>query len=280
MRERENRLRPENRQPQQDEFLIAATPTLSAMPLLQGLRKHPRVDLVLQSADSVCSLLDDGLVDAALVPAFELQRDEKSVTVLGAGCVSCSGTSFAARIYSYAPARGVRAVWADPEARTASALAQVIWAYDFNHTLEVLPLEAGPRRSIGNDEGILVIENEVVSRPPLGFDWQLDLCALWDHMTGLPFVSSVWAASNNADLVGLYQLLENARRSGQKNLRKIATQCAPEINWPEDLAIRFIEKHIDYEFGNAQRDGLEEFFHLCERLGLTHEFRPVQYYRP
>ncbi|NLW87959.1 MAG: hypothetical protein GXY38_13935 [Planctomycetes bacterium] len=263
------------------DFSIAATPSLAAMPLLYGMQRNTRVGLDLRPPDVVSSLLDDGLVDAALIPSFELQRQEKYLTVLGAGCLSCAGTSLAARIYSHVPAKQLRTILVDADARTASAMAQVIWECEFGHKLEVTPYDRNMHEpSAMQEEGVLVIENEVVARPPLGFDWQLDLCALWNHMTGLPFVFAVWAAPPGGDMAAIFSLLEGARLAGQAHLQQIAHRSAPHIEWPEDLAERFLAKHMQYEFGEAQREGLEEFFHLCESFGLTHEFRPVQYFRP
>ena len=44
-------------------------------------------------------------------------------------------------------------------------------------------------------EAVLLIGDKVVTDPAIGYDYQIDLGAMWYEMTGLPFVFAAWVLS-------------------------------------------------------------------------------------
>jgi chorismate dehydratase len=159
-------------------------------------------------------------------------------------------------------------------------LASVIWGVEFRRRLKIVPLDAS-RHVPPDAQAVLLVEDAVVSHPPLGYHYQLDLGAMWFEISGLPFVFSVWAAEDGAHLQEIHDLLAASRAKGVKHLRSIARQQAPRIGWPEDLARRYLLDQLRYEFTDAHRDGMEEFFYLCQAVGVIEHVKPVKYlYEP
>lgn len=261
-------------------FQVAATPYLSVQPLIYGINAHSPLALSPQPPQRVWSHLIAEQAHAGLVPVLDLQKPYSPLIVLPAGAVSCAGPCYVARIYSHVRPKELAAVWVDVNSRTAAALATVIWGVEFRRRLRMICYDPARQVLPADAQAVLAIEDRVVSQPPLGFRYQMDLGAMWFEIAGLPFVFSVWAAEDGAHLQEIHDLLLQSRLKGAKHLKLIARRHSPLIGWPRDLAERYITEQLDYDFTDAHSDGMEEFFYLCEAFGVIEQFKPVKYLYP
>ena len=262
-------------------FQVAATPYLSAQPLIFGIGADSPLALTPQPPQRIWKDLIAEQAHAGLVPVLDLQRAYSPLIVLPAGAVSCAGPCYAAQIYSHVPAKRLAAVWADVNGQTAAALAIVIWGVEFRRRLRVITYDPSRQEPPKDASAVLVTEDRVVSHPPVGFHYKLDLGAMWFEITGLPFVFSVWAAEDGAHLQEIHDLLLRSRLAGKEHLKLIARRHSPLIGWPRKLAEQCLANQLHYEFADAHRDGMEEFFYLCEAFGLIERFKLPKYlYEP
>jgi chorismate dehydratase len=253
---------------------------LNTRPLVEGLDDLPQLELFRAVPSELREMLWTRQVEAALLPAIDLQRFGAELTVLPAGCVACSGTAMSVRVFSHVRPHRIEVLWTDSDSHCSVALAQVIWHFQFKRKIRVIPFTAGKWDVAEDAQAVLMIGDKVVSEPPIGFDFQFDLGRLWYEMTGLPFVFAVWAASDSADLGELWRVLSAARRDGQENLEEIARTCGPRYGWPADMAHRYLTQCMDYEFTDAHREGMEEFFDLAAEIGIIDPPEPLRYYQP
>ncbi len=267
------------RAPLQRRLRVAAQPHLFAQPLIDGLRGSPEVNLTIISPPSLADMLLCCELDAALLPVVGLQ-EVSGLTVVPAGCVSCSGKTLVTRIFSRVRPEQLSTLWVDHDSRTSTVLAQVLWSHCFNTRLDILPIDTELQEAPDDAEGVLMVGDKVVTAPPLGFDWQIDLGSMWFEMTGLPFVFCVWAASDPDDCGNLYRILQGARLRGTRDLEAAARKHATANGWPADLAQQYLTKHLQFDFTDAQREGMEEFFHLAAECGAMDDVQPVRYYKP
>ena len=258
---------------------IAAQGHLYARPLISGLEESAEVSLSVISPPSLADMLLCGELDAALLPSVDLQA-VGGLTVIPAGCVSASGVALVARIFSRVRPAQISALWVDVEAHTSVVLARVLWSNLFNTRLDILPYDPADLDAPDDIEAVLLVGDKVITAPPLGFDWQIDLAQMWFEMAGLPLVFAVWVAADAADAPELYRILSAARIRGSCNLDQIAQQHAMLYDWPADLASRYVNKHLHFEFADSQREGMEEFFHLAVECGAMDEFPKLRYYKP
>lgn len=256
---------------------LAAASSLANLPLLEGLEQLPGVTLEGSTAADMRFLLCHGIVDAALLPCIDLQRADESLIVLPAGCVSSAGTALTCRVFSHVRPKEIQTLWVDSEAHTATALAQVLWHFLFKRRLNIIPFTPGAWDPCDDAQAVLIGTDHAVSQPPLGYDYQFDLGRMWFEMTGLPFVFDVWAANGNAHCAELSRVLAACRRDGQDNLHEIARRHAATYDWPQDLAERYLSSYMLYEFTDAHREGMEEFFELAAESGAIDLARTVQY---
>jgi len=261
-------------------YRVATVPYAGSLPLVEGLDERREVELVSDAPSRLGAMLIDREADVVQLPSIELERLDEDLQVVPAGGVSSVGPTLTVRVFSNVPAEDLEALWVDVSACSSVALARLLWAETYRRRLTVIPFD--PRRQEPGEhaQGILMIGDKVVASPPMGYEWQFDLGAMWFELTGLPFVFTVWAARSDTDCDGLYPILLAARQQGQQHLERIAREYAPVHGWPDDLAIRHLTKSMRFEFGDAQREGMEEFFDRAEGFGIIDEFQPVHYYKP
>ena len=161
-------------------------------------------------------------------------------------------------------------------ARTVSALVRILWAAAYGRSLRIVPFSPGRFAPPDDAEAAVVVGDRVVADPPLGYDYQIDLGAMWQRITGLPFVLAVWGATDLAHMGTLNKLLSESRRQGVARLAEIAEQHASAYGWPEDLARRELTENLQYELTSDQVEGLVEFFHMAETFGVIDTVVPLR----
>ena len=257
--------------------VIAAAGYLNARPLIEGLDNTPRVQVLRDVPSRLRAKLAGGQAEVALLPSIDLQTIPSGLTVLRAGCVASMGTTLTVRIFSQVPPSEISVLWADTDSHTSVALARVLWAQMYNRRLRIIPHDPEQGHPPDDAEAVLLIGDKVVTDPPIGRNYQIDLGAKWFEMTGLPFVFAIWAAPRSADTRVMSLLLDEARRLGQQRLTEIALEHGPVYGWPTDMAVRYLTECLQFEFTDACREGMEEFFDRAGDCGVLDRVHPLEY---
>lgn len=261
-------------------FRLGNTPYLTARPLVYGLDALPNTEVIRGAPSDLRRMLIGGEVDAAVLPSTDLPSFGERLSVLPVGCLAASGPTLMAKIFSQVRPEKLTLLWADRQSHSTAALVGVLWHQLYHRNLSIIPYDPRHDRLPRDAESALLIGDQVVVNPPMGYDWHIDPVVMWHEMTGLPFVFGVWATVRDDLRDGLYACLRDARRDGQKHLRDIAEQYAPAYHWPVDLALRCLDKEMQYEFTDACREGLNEFLELAAEAGLVDSPDPPVYYKP
>ncbi len=253
---------------------VGAVSFLNAAPLVDGLADERRIELTSAVPSRLANMLADGLLDVALLPTIELQRLRPSPVVLPAGCIASDGETLTVRVFSRVPPEDIRRLHVDGDSRTSVVLAAVLWRECFGRSLELLPLETVLAGDEEPPEAMLLIGDKVVTDPPVGYDRTLDLGQAWHTLTGRPFVFALWAARQRLqrhpmELQALTSILAAARARGVARAAEIARRVSPAHGWPADLAVRYLTEHMQYEFTDEHRKGMEAFFSLAHRHRLV-----------
>ena len=266
--------------PRSSAHRLGALPFLAARPLLTDLDSRPDVHIARALPTELLEQLADGGRHAAMLGLAELQRCPGSPKVLSAGCLAVSGTTFFARVFSAVEPQDLRVVQAGPASQTAAILAQVLWTMEFQQPLRVVPCNRRVAALTDDTVGAVVAGDSVVTDPPLGFDYHIDLVAMWRRLTGLPFVFAIWATTELADCDALNGLLSEARRLGQGRLEDIADRFADAHGWPDDLARHELIEHLDYEMTVDHIESMTEFAHLAAEVGAFPSVRDMDIVLP
>ena len=99
------------------------------------------------------------------------------------------------------------------------------------------------------------------------------MAALWREFTGLGFVFALWmgrgAAARAVDFAG-------ARHEGVARIEEIAARYERELGRPRAELVSYLRDNICYEMDEDMRAGLELFFRLAHRHGVTRELKPLK----
>ncbi|RME39959.1 MAG: hypothetical protein D6788_04370 [Planctomycetota bacterium] len=240
---------------------------LNAKPLIEGLELDPRITMVHDVPSRLADRLEQGEVDAALVPVIDLVRGGRRWRIVSDACIGCDGETLTVRVLSRVPPESIRRLHVDGDSHTSVVLASVLWRELYGRRLELLPFRGN--ETVEACEAVLLIGDKVVRHGLIGYDLETDLGSAWKHLTSLPFVFAVWAAPVEQDTAELGAILSRARDRGVKSAAMIAEDLAPGLGWPTTLAKRYLCTRIKYHLGPRQRQGMERFLALAEKHDLV-----------
>ena len=239
---------------------------LNAKPLIAGLEADREIELVFDVPSRLPRLLDEGQVDAALVPVIDLVQEGRGWKIVSDACIGGDGETLTVRVFSRRPPETIRTLHVDGDSHTSVVLARIVWQELYGIRLDVLPFHSDV--SSDDCEAILLIGDKVVNHSLIRFDIETDLGSAWKTLTGMPFVFAVWASPRNMEAAGLATKLANARDAGVASAAMIAADFGPGMGWPVTLATRYLTTRLKFYLGERQRDGMARFLKMAEHHRL------------
>lgn len=234
---------------------------LNAKPLIEGLDADNDIELTFAVPAQLPSLLDAGVVDAALVPVIDLIHRGRAWRIVSNACIGCDGETLTVRVFSRVPPESIHKLHADGDSHTSVALARIIWKELYGHRLEVVPFLG--TETVGKSDGILLIGDKVVGNTLAEYDVETDLGSAWKSLTALPFVFAVWASQRESDVTLLALKLSRARDAGVESAPSIAEVHGPGLGWPVALAKRYLTTRLRFMLGPRERLGMDRFLELA-----------------
>lgn len=286
---------------------LGAVSFLNSKPLIAGLTNRDDVHLRLDVPSRLGPLLDDGRVDAALIPIVDLFRSDGRWRPISDACIGSDGETMTVRIFSQSPPDRIEHLHADTDSHTSVALATVLWRELYGRTLAIEPLQARSA-DLARLDSVLLIGDKVVDPLRAGFAFEVDLGGAWRQLTGLPFVFAVWAeqvcelplqlhanldharhrisgtshVATTQDLrrlrvprrqrrsnPELAALLSQSRQLGLANLRQIARREGPLLGWTVELATRYLTRCLTFTLDDRHVAGADRFARLCAQHNLA-----------
>jgi chorismate dehydratase len=259
---------------------VAASSYLNTAPLIWSFARGPRrgeLELLTDTAPARCAdMLARGQVEAALVPVIEYQRLPETAVVPGV----CVGARREVRsvvlVTRGATLEEVRSVALDTSSRTSAALVEVIFR-EFVGRLPRLE-QSAPNLSemLASHDAALVIGDPAMTFQREGLH-VYDMAALWRGFTGLGFVFAVWMAHAGASArVGGIDFAA-ARDEGLARAEEIAAVYEQKLRRPREELVRYLRDNICFELDEEMRAGLELFFKLSHKHGVTQSLRPLRW---
>ncbi|HBZ97225.1 MAG TPA: hypothetical protein DEO57_05210 [Phycisphaerales bacterium] len=244
---------------------------LNTQPIIAGLDVLQGVELKHAVPSRLVELLESSEVDAALCSSIDYHQAKCDPVILPAPPLGCDGATHTVRLFARSPLDTIDRVHCDSDSHTSVVLLQVVMQERYGRRVEILPFDASARSDW--PDAVLLIGDKVVAAAPedAAMPHQLDLGEAWKELTGLPFIFGIWLGRADGDQAALRlasDLLERQYRYNRMHLEGILARVESERNWPIDVADQYLRESIRYEFGPAQRAGLERFYELAG----AHEF--------
>lgn len=208
--------------------------------------------------------LGQGAADIGIVPSIELTRQNLEI-IRGAG-IACRGAVRSILLISKVPFTEIRTLATDSSSRTSVALSRIILSRRYG----VEPVLCSERPDIvqmlDRSDACLIIGDPALVLDPADIPFHvLDLGAEWFAMTGLPMVFAVWAARAAPAQYDPFPFIESLR-FGLEHLDDIVHREHKERRITADLAREYLTRHIVFELGTAEYQGLDRFLQYALEL--------------
>ncbi len=222
--------------------------------------------------------MEDGAVEAALIPVIEYQRIE-DISLVPDVCVGSKRNVRSVVLVTRArDLREIRSVALDESSRTSAALMKIIF-------LEFLGVEPTWVTSAPNVD-LMLKDNDaalVIGDPAMTFARNglriLDMASLWREYTGLGFVFAVWAMRNK-DLSRVAAIdFAGARDEGLDRIEEILTHYEPEIPLSRDELREYLTDDITFHIDEPMQQGMKLYFELAYKHGLIEQVKPLRFKR-
>lgn len=238
---------------------------LNTVPLVSGMLDGPqREEVELSfSLPSVCAeQLERGEIEVGLAPVAEIARQALDM-VPGVG-IACFGAVRSILLFSRVPWTRVRSFAADAGSRTSVELARLILRDRFGVEPEMTRAEPRLAEMLSQADAALVIGDAALRLNPDKLPFEcLDLGAEWLALTGLPFVFAAWAGKPGIPLDRISAVTRGSYKFGKTRLIEIAGQEYQKRGITRELAELYLRRHIRFEIGAAEQEGLNAFLHLA-----------------
>lgn len=247
---------------------IGAVPYLNAKPIIYGLeRVSNKVELLFDVPSKLSDLLEERVVDVALIPAVECLR-RKGFKIIPGVSLSSKGPVESVRLFlKRGCVDNVRSVALDESSRTSVALTKVILKERYGLSPRYFSWQGGTSMDGTQADAFLLIGDNAM-RVDDGLP-SLDLGAEWDELTGLPFVYAVWASTSIEALNEAAPLLQDAKKGGLERLEAIAIRESGRLGLEPELCIRYLTKCMRYDLYEEEVNGLRQFYDYALKMSLV-----------
>ncbi|HEX8710848.1 MAG TPA: menaquinone biosynthesis protein [Terracidiphilus sp.] len=273
---------------------IAAIDFLNPAPLMWDF-EHPPLDAELARRYSIDRMtpaecaerLAAGTADIGLVPIAALAANP-GLRILPGCTIASKGRVRSLLLVRRAsqPLPALRSVAADTASRTTVAYARILFHKWGNPDVPFIPMPADLDRMLDHadaaivigDPALLALEERSNRFERTGEDLVYhDLAEEWQSLTGLPFVSAVWAAgascgdSLNEQVVNDFN---QSRIHGQENLDRLIVEWSNRLPISEQVISDYFSFNIHYILDEECVAGMRGFFRMAAELGVLPAYTP------
>jgi chorismate dehydratase len=211
-------------------------------------------------------MIGQGEVDIALASSFfALERPE--LAAAPASGISSQGYVESVRLFSKKPFDQIESLALDESSMTSNALVQILLRERYGSAPDASPLPPSLHAMLAERDAAVLIGDSGMSADAEGLH-VLDLGAVWNEMTGLPFVWALWIGRPERVTPELIALLKRAKRFGSERIEDVARAESERLDITYSRALRYLVEVIDYELTDRHWAGLAHYAVLCRKHGF------------
>lgn len=229
--------------------------------MLHGPQRH-EVDLSFSIPSLCAEQVEQGAIEIGLVPVAEIARQQ--LEIVGGVGITCFGAVRSILLFSRVPWTRVRSLAADVSSRTSVHLARLLLRERFGVDPEIAPGEPRLEEMLSMRDAALIIGDPALRLTPEKLPFEcLDLGAEWLRLTGLPFVFAAWAGKPGLPLDRLSTIASASYQFGKTRLDEIIGLEYQSRGIARELAEVYLRRHIRFELGRLEQQGLDTFLQLA-----------------
>jgi len=278
----------------QPRLRVAAINFLNPAPLMWDFEHPPlsvplalRYQIERMSPSECAARLANGQADIGLIPIAALATTP-GLRILPGSTIASKGRVRSLLLVRRAaqPLAALRSVSADNASRTTLAYARILFHKWGNPAVPFLPHAADLDAMLQNaDAAILIGDPALLSLEERANRFERtgeeliyhDLAEEWRALTGLPFVSAVWAAApKNSGAPGLdsetwetiAEDFNQSRIHGLQNIDALIAEWSSRIPIPEQTLRTYLTANIHYTLDEECLEGMVGFFRMAAEAGV------------
>ena len=252
-------------------------------PLNASLALRYKIELMLPS--ECATRLAEGTADIGLIPIASLATTP-GLRILPGCTIASKGKVRSLLLVRRAnqPLAGLRSVAADTASRTTVAYARILFHKWGNPAVPFLPhaadldsmLEKADAAIVIGDPALLALEERSNRFERTGEELVYhDLAHEWRTLTGLPFVSAVWAAaaaqSGSLDQRVAEDMIRS-RNHGLQNIDTLAAEWTRQLPVSEETIRTYLTTNIHYVLDEECLEGMRGFFRAAAEAGVLPKY--------
>jgi chorismate dehydratase len=265
---------------------IAAINFLNPAPLMWDFENPPldaslaiRYQIDRMSPSECAAALSTGHADIGLVPIASLATTP-GLRILPGCTIASKGHVRSLLLVRRAaqPLAALRVVAADMASRTTLAYAHILFHKWGNPSVPFLPLAAdldfmldrADAAILIGDPALMALEERANRFERTGEELVYhDLAEEWYTLTGLPFVSAVWAAASGCPLDDtIAEDFIQSRDHGLQNIDALVTEWSARLPISEQTILSYLTNNIHYILDEECVEGMRSFFRTAAELGV------------
>lgn len=246
-------------------------------PLNKALAARYRIDWMMPS--ECADRLDSGTADIGLVPIASLATTP-GLRILPGCTIASKGRVRSLLLVRRAtqPLASLHTVAADTASRTTVTYARILFHKWGNPDVPFLPmaadldamLEHADAAIVIGDPALLALEERANRFERTGEELVYhDLAEEWHNLTGLAFVSAVWAAAPGSRLDE--RVAEDficSRDHGLQNIDALVDEWSHKLPLPEETIRDYLTTNIHYILDEECVEGMKGFFRMAAEEGV------------
>lgn len=251
-------------------------------PFREELAKRYRIDWMLPSecADRLAS----GAADLGLVPIAALPQNPH-LRILPGCTIASKGRVRSLLLVRRATQElaAIRTIAADTASRTTITYARLLLRKWNNAAAQFLPmaadldgmLEQADAAVVIGDPALMALEEQANRYERTGEELIYhDLAQEWRSLTGLPFISAVWAAREGIEERVAEDLIRS-RDHGMANVDALVTEWAQKMPLPAATIYTYLTENIHYVLDEECIEGMKSFYRMAAEAGVLPEYEPI-----
>jgi len=253
---------------------IGCVKYLNALPLIRGWPGEVDFD----HPSALCQRLAIGELDVALVSSFEFLRNPL-YRIVDDVSISSDGPVYSVVLAHCGKLSDIQEIELDPASQTSINLLRCLLAEPgMNPQLGSAPKTFGAGvGSLPAPHGaqLLIGDQAIAFRQRHAGEFQFwDLGEQWKNLTALPFVYALWLIRPEvSDAKSVAQRLRALRDENLTNLDDLVSESVAggveqDSRSMTEFLRQYYSEYLRFSFGEAEKQGLEHFAHLCVRHGV------------
>jgi len=221
----------------------------------------------------VADLLAAGDLDVGLIPSIEVQRIS-GLRVLPGLCVAATREVRSVLLLSRGSAHQIKRLALDENSRTSAALVRILLRKRYGIDPECVSAPPDLDTMMAKADAALVIGDPALQVDRSGLQVH-DLAAEWHRLTDRPFVFAVWALRDGVDLGSQEGVFRRSLEQGLAEMDHLVEAAAAELNLDSAAIREYLTGCLSFELGQAEKEGLNEFYRLAYDQGLLDRWQPL-----